>query len=187
MGPYVLYFLAVEILRTITLYTTSKNMPFVIIGGHALNSLGLSRHTGDLDLLVPNGDRDLWLELLSQLRYKPLQNDQFFARFRAEDISSWPIDLMFVGNETFLKFKQASKPVEFGLCKADVASAEHLISLKIHALKKYQEHRHAKDFSDLLFLIKKSGIKMEDLNALCLKYANQQLFEKIKVTIDHEQ
>lgn len=59
-----------EILRTIKAYSESLNLPFVIIGGHAMSAHGVSRQTGDIDLLVPSKDHQKWIELLSKLRYK---------------------------------------------------------------------------------------------------------------------
>lgn len=169
-----------EILRTIVLYAQSKNMPFVVIGGHAINSYGLDRHTGDIDLMVPRSTKPQWLELLKELRYSVGQNTDTFARFRADSIASWPIDLMFVDDGTFSKIEKDSVVAEFGLIKAAVAGMYHLIALKIHAMKEYQEHRDAKDLSDLLFLIKKSRISESDLEALCNRYASKKLFERLK-------
>jgi hypothetical protein len=34
-----------EILRTISLYIEGRNMPFAVIGGHAVNAHGVSRQT----------------------------------------------------------------------------------------------------------------------------------------------
>jgi hypothetical protein len=56
-----------EILRSISLYADGKNMPFMVIGGHAINTYGISRQTGDLDLMVPLRTNPLWLELMGKL------------------------------------------------------------------------------------------------------------------------
>jgi hypothetical protein len=53
-------------------------MPFLVIGGHAINALGFSRHTGDLDLLVPLRSKGEWQALLARLRYTERQSDNFF-------------------------------------------------------------------------------------------------------------
>jgi hypothetical protein len=129
----------VEILRTISFYIKGKDKPFVVIGGHALNALGLNRHTGDIDLLVRSDDRDFWIKLLEELRYETGQIDKYFARFRAKDYSSWPVDLMFVDSTTFDNFYSKAKLVDFGLSEALVVSAEHLIASKMNAVKSYQE------------------------------------------------
>lgn len=155
-------------------------MPFLVIGGHAINAYGLARHTGDIDLLVPRSNKAAWLDLMQQLRYSIGQNTDTFARFRPDTIAAWPIDLMFVNDDTFEKMRAEATMVEFGTVKAPVASMKHLVALKIHAMKESQPHRDAKDFSDLLFLVKSSHIPDAELQLLCERYANVALFRRIK-------
>jgi hypothetical protein len=174
-----------EILRTITLYTQSNEMPFLVIGGHAINSYGLDRHTGDLDLVMPRSDKAAWLKLMELLRYSIGQNTDTFARFRPDTVAAWPIDLMFVDEDTFKKMKAASKLVEFGAIQAPVAGLTHLVALKLHALKEFQEHRDAKDFSDLLFLVRKSKMRDSELRLLCERYASTKLFQRVKGALEN--
>jgi len=156
-------------------------MPFVVIGGHALNALGFSRHTGDLDLLVSLGSKSKWQNLLARLKYVENQSDDRFSRFSPTQIAAWPIDLMYTDDHTFAKLFAASQPKDFGLVCVPVIAPKHLILLKLHALKNYQEHRYAKDYGDLLFLLRQSQGKMssEELLACCEKYASKALFDKV--------
>jgi hypothetical protein len=171
-----------EVLRTIQLYTEDKAMPFLVIGGHAVNAYGISRQTGDLDFVVPLTSKEKWEALLAKLHYKVGQNDQTFARFSPDTITSWPIDLMFVDDSTFEKMYQDSAIHIFGPASARVISARHLIALKIHALKVFQEHRYAKDFTDIICLLKSGSAVLsdEELQAMCVRYANIELYHKLK-------
>ena len=51
-----------------------------------------------------------------------------------------------------------------------------------HALNTFQEHRYSKDLSDLVSLLKSgmTGLALEDVEKLCLKYATRELFDKLK-------
>ena len=118
-----------EILRTILLYVEGKGMPFVVIGGHAVNVYGVSRQTGDLDLLVRLTDKANWLQLMGKLDYERGQNDDRFARFRSSSLAAWPIDLMFVDDQTFDKISSQATEAQFGPTLARVASARHLATL----------------------------------------------------------
>jgi len=171
---------AMEILRSIALYAQSNSMPFLVIGGHAMNSYGLDRHTGDLDLVMPRSDKAAWLTLMGLLRYSIGQNTDTFARFRPDTVAAWPIDLMFVDENTFKKMQAASRMADFGATQAPVAGLKHLVALKLHALKEFQEHRDAKDFSDLLFLVRKSEMDDSELRLLCERYASAKLFQRVK-------
>ena len=170
-----------EILRTILFYTESHAMPFLVIGGHAINSLGFSRHTGDLDLLVPLRSRPQWQDLLARLRYVEGQSDSKFSRFTPAEIAAWPIDIMYVDDATFQKLQDGAVSRDFGLVMVPVVAPKHLVLLKLHAMKNLQEHRFAKDYGDLLFLLKHPEGKMskEELRTNCLKYATVELFDSL--------
>ncbi|MCB0339838.1 MAG: hypothetical protein KDD53_09550 [Bdellovibrionales bacterium] len=174
-----------EVLRTIALYVEDKDMPFIVIGGHAINAYGISRQTGDIDLLIQKSQKDKWVELLSRLNYKLGQNDDKFARFRHDQIGAWPIDLMLVDNDTFSKFLTDSSWNTIGVAKVRLVSARHLALLKIHALKHYQEHRYVKDYTDLISLLRTglTGISDLDLRAFCERYAGLKLYDKIKADL----
>jgi len=163
-------------------------MPFMVIGGHAVNAYGISRQTGDLDLVVELSAKELWLELMAKLRYSKGQDDDRFARFRPHSLASWPIDLMFVDDETFGKLLHDSVEMEFGAAQARVVSRRHLATMKIHALKHYQGHRYAKDYSDLISLLRsgKTGITQDELSELCQRYADSNLFHKLKNDLESQ-
>ena len=69
-------------------YAESHDMPFLVIGGHAVNSYGLDRHTGDLDLLVRLSQKPAWLDLMGRLRYSVGQDSDSFARCRPDTIAA---------------------------------------------------------------------------------------------------
>lgn len=171
-----------EILRTIALYTEDKQMPFILIGGHAVNAYGIARQTGDIDILVQINQKPKWMIIFQKLRYKIGQNDERFARFSPETLGGWPIDLMFVDDRTFEKMYANSIEMLVGVATTKVVSARHLATLKIHALKYFQEHRYAKDMADLVSLLRsgKTCLTKTDLKELCERYANIELFEKIQ-------
>ena len=170
-----------EILRSIALYVEEKNLPFFLIGGHAVNAYGISRQTGDIDLLIKIEDKEKWQDLMNKLKYKSSQNDSKFMRFSSDNLADWPIDFMLVDKNTFDKFNLEAQLIEIGAANIKVVSRRHLVLLKLHALKIYQEHRFAKDYNDLILLLKQeeTGISPEELEPLCLKYATKELFDKI--------
>lgn len=171
-----------EVLRTIKLFAESHDMSFLVIGGHAVNAYGLSRQTGDLDLLVDRSQSEKWHSLLERLDYSSDQLDERFARYRSQQIASWPIDLMFVDTKTFATMYGESLEVSVGVARVQVISARHLVMLKIHALKHFQEHRYLKDFGDVLGLLRarKAVFSDEELKGLCVKYATEDLYKRIK-------
>lgn len=169
-----------QILNQISSITSSNNIQFLVIGGHAINALGFSRQTGDIDLLVSKEDRDYWLNLMDQLNYKQFQHHEVFGRFESDEIASWPIDLMFVEKKVFQQLVSSSSKYYFGDCKCHVPSATHMISLKLHALKQRQAHREGKDIVDIQEILKLNLIDSEELRQLCERYDRIDLYEQFQ-------
>lgn len=171
----------VEILRTIALYCEGKEMRFLVCGGQAMNVYGISRQTGDLDLIVPRSRKQDWMVLMEKLKYLSFQDDERFSRFKPPELAAWPIDIMYVDDATFGKMHDAGVETDFGTAIARVVSVEHLVTLKIHALKYHQPHREPKDYGDLLALLqtRASGMSHETLERLCERYSDHALFERL--------
>ena len=156
-------------------------MPSLLIGGHAVNVYGVQRQTGDIDLIVKSSQRKAWEDLFSKIRYQSDQSDSRFIRYRPDTIAAWPIDLMLVDDETFSKLYSESQLVDLGVIAVKVVSPQHLVTLKLHALKVYQEHRYAKDYNDVIQLLRHAcpQLRNESLRELCIHYADIALYEKI--------
>jgi hypothetical protein len=119
---------------------------------------------------------------MDRLRLIHRQSDDRFARFRPDAFTDWPIDLMFVDDPTFAKLYEQSIEVSFGPARARVVSARHLVAMKLHAMRHFQEHRFAKDYADVASLLRsgRTGLSLDDLKGLCLRYASLELYEKLK-------
>ncbi len=156
-------------------------MPFLLIGGHAVNVYGVQRQTGDIDLIVKSSQRKAWEDLFLKIRYQSDQSDSRFIRYRPDTIAAWPIDLMLVDDETFTKLYSESRVTDLGVIAVKVVSPQHLIALKLHALKVYQEHRYVKDYNDVIHLLRHACLQLrnEALRELCVRYADVALYEKL--------
>ena len=174
-----------EILRQISSYATARNLRFLIIGGHAVDAHGSSRRTADIDFLVSIAEREQWIELINCFKYTLGQNDNRFARFHPEQITQWPIDLMFVSEDVFHKLYLDSLALEIDSLAVQVISQSHLVLLKLHALKHYQPHRFDKDYTDLTEILRRNPklFTIEELKEACFKYANPEIFDRISLDL----
>jgi predicted nucleotidyltransferase len=157
-------------------------MPFLLIGGHAVNAYGMQRQTSDIDLIVKSSQRREWEELFSKIQYQSDQSDSHFIRYRPDTIAAWPIDLMLVDDGTFGKLHSDARSTDLGVIEVKVVSPKHLIMLKLHALKVYQEHRYARDYNDVIQLLRHAcpELRNEALRDLCVRYADVALYEKLE-------
>lgn len=170
-----------EILKTIHAATTRAHKRFLLIGGHALNVHGISRSTGDLDLMVRAQDAPFWRELLIRLGYDIFHESSAFIQSKSAAIAAWPIDLIVVNDETMEKALRDAITTEVMGPRVEVASLGSLIAMKLHALKFVDSARALKDQSDLLALLGLAGITVdsESFRQLCLKYGTIGIYERL--------
>jgi len=154
---------------------------FLVIGGLAVNFHGFPRDTADLDLLIRQDAREPWLSFFLKLGYTIYQDKQVFIQLSPPKAGAWPVDLMLVGEPTFRQMMDSSLDVEMYGARVRIPVLEHLLALKLHALKHGHAGRFMKDFLDVENLVRANRL---DLNAgpvrrLFLKYGNAELYEKV--------
>jgi hypothetical protein len=172
-----------QLLGAIVDEASNARLPFVVIGGTAVNAFGHARLTLDLDLLVPRRDIQGWEALLAKFGFLRVNHEQpGFAQFVPPFKDVWPVDLMLVNDDTFNQmFGEASEKVFNGVT-IKVPSPLHLIALKLHALKHGKPEREAKDLTDLIEIVRLSHIDIgnEAFRTLCEKYATTEWYERIR-------
>lgn len=174
-----------EILKALHTATTLANKRFILIGGHALNVHGISRSTGDVDLMVESADASFWRELLQRLSYDVFHETSSFIQSKPRTLTEWPVDLMLVGEDTMAKALADATSTDIYGPTVYVASLGSLIAMKLHALKFVDAVRALKDQSDLVALLQQAGItpKSEAFRQLCVRYGTIDTYEQIvKIT-----
>jgi hypothetical protein len=171
----------VKFFETIETETRKRDLQFLVIGGLAVNLYGYSRDTADLDLLIYAGRREPWLDLFSQLGYAVYKDGGSFIQLSSEQHAAWPVDLMLVQEKTFAPMFAASREVDLYGTPSRIPSLDHLIALKLHALKNTRFDRFLKDFMDVenLIRINRLDLKSENIRQLFAKYGTMELYDKV--------
>jgi len=155
---------------------------FVLIGGYAVNYYKYTRQTVDVDFLINEQDFPKALALLQSAGYKISHKQEVFVRLVSDKKPFlMDIDFMFVDQETLDKIIKNSQKIDIAGCGFRVPSLEHLIALKLHAVKYNTKLRIFKDIPDIINLIRinKVDAKSKKFKELCLKYGTQELYHKI--------
>jgi hypothetical protein len=175
----------VSFFETIRAETSRRHLQFLVIGGMAINLYGYSRETADIDFLVGRDDREKWLKLFSEFEYTVYHDGENFVQLSPPQQNPWPVDLMFVRRETFDPMFLSSREIDLYGISARVPSLEHLLALKLHALKNTRMERFLKDFLDVenLIRINKLDIKSKKVRKLFAKYGTLELYEKVSTTL----
>lgn len=170
-----------SILREVASSAAEENIQFLVIGGLAVVFYGYSRDTADIDLLVSGDQVGAWERILARNRYSVWRRAEMFIQFKPVVEGAWPVDLMLVREATFAPMFTASQEVEIFGARVRIPAVEHLLALKLHALRHTHIERFSKDFLDVEGIVRHSSI---DLRApkyrdLFLKYGTLDLYEKI--------
>lgn len=169
------------ILAEIVTAADARQLKFLLIGGHAVAAHGYVRTTADADFLTSKEDRMEWRSLMENFGYTVLFDGGNFLQFEPPPGGAWPVDIMFVPEPTFVAMYQARQPTELDETEIQIPSVEHLMALKLHAIKHARTKRVLKDMDDLIGLTKSRGIEMrsEMFRLLCQKYGSEEIYARL--------
>jgi hypothetical protein len=169
------------IFHLISSVCAEKNIPFILIGGFAVNFHKVTRQTADLDFLMTREDFGKIAGLLQEEGFRQEYSQDVFARLTSEKSYFMDLDFMFVDNETLDKIIKEAKSATIAGQKFAVPCLDHLIALKLHAIKYNPKTREYKDLADILELIKVNEVDIHNkaFKDLCLKYGTEELYNKI--------
>jgi len=156
----------------------SPELRFLVIGGYAVGAHGHVRATFDVDFLVRRVDRDVWNERLTSLGLSAFQETRAFAQFTQSEGGDG-LDLMFVDESTFERMWDASIEQAFGDVQSRIPCLDHLLTLKLHALKQSLTHRTSKDAEDIEMLVRRNGLDLREprYERLFLKYGSREIYD----------
>jgi hypothetical protein len=158
---------------------------FLVIGGYAVAAHGHTRSTFDVDFLARQDERDAWIAKLAIAGFRPIASTNAFAQFEQENGDG--LDLMFVNLRTFEQMWSDSVEWQFGDVAARVPSLDHLLALKLHALKQKLAHRTSKDAEDVEVLIRRNQIDIAQphYEQLFLKHGSREIYETFLRILRH--
>lgn len=156
-------------------------LEYLLIGGHAVNAYCEPRTTLDVDFLVRKDEEARWCNLLKSEGFQLDYTGPTFARFTPPYGIAWRLDLMLVSAETFRKMWQAARIVDVLGISARLPIPEHLIALKLHAMKHGPAERLGKDFIDVVSLTRNAGLdpKSDAYRRLFEQFGTMELYERI--------
>ncbi len=170
-----------NVLNTLQAEADQKGLEFLIIGGLAINQYGWSRETADVDIFARKEQKEIWLAWFQEIGYSIYHDAGSFTQLTPPQNSSWPVDFMWVADQTFTEMFGGSATVKMGSATVRVPSLDHLLALKLHSLKNTRIHRFLKDFQDVVGLIEinKLDPASEKIRHLFQKYANEEIYGKV--------
>ena len=154
----------------------------ILVGGWAVNQLGFARNTLDFDLMIFEDEYPVYWEVLNKLGYKEMVKTTLYARFSSEKEKYLPvIDILFANKSTYDKIAADGGIVNFLGMELVLPKVEHIIAMKLHAVKYGEGYRGSKDYIDIIELMKANSIDSTSKNfeEICLKYGGSELYRRI--------
>lgn len=159
-----------------------RQLPCLLIGAHAVLTLGYIRNTVDLDLLVSEEKRSQWLDLLQELGYRFFHGIPAFAQFEPADETGVPVDLMFVDEATWQKLAKGAVETDLSGVPALVPRPEYLVALKLHAAVSPTRSKPEMDWQDIRQIVRICALDPNDesFRALILRYGGEDGLARIE-------
>lgn len=161
--------------------TKEEGVPCVLIGGFAVNFHKYTRQTNDVDILITREDFEKIAHFMTKAGYKEIANTDAFVQFKSTRLSLLDVDFGFVDQDTLTNILKEGKEFQIAKQKFIVPSLNHLLALKLHALKSNFKNRLLKDFQDVVSLIKNNKVNVKNVSfkEMCLKYGTKEIYDRI--------
>jgi len=158
-----------------------QGLRFLVIGAHAVIRHGYLRATEDADILINKEDRPQWSDLVQRLGYRVEHDGGTFLQLLPVAPGGWELDLMLVPADTFEKMFHDAKATEIEGVKVSIPSLNHLLALKIHAMKHGRGLRRLKDMDDVIRLAQANrlDVRSGEFRGLFDKFGDTELYEQI--------
>jgi hypothetical protein len=147
-----------EVLRTFAEFFAQEGIRYAVAGGLAIHAWGRSRTTHDIDFVVDGSVQNRVLAFSESLGYRTLHASSGYSNHEHPDQTFGSVDFMYVYGATAERvFAEASQRIVAGDAEAPVPKPEHLIAMKVQAIKN-APRRVSIDVPDIEFLLTLPGI-----------------------------
>jgi hypothetical protein len=127
--------------------------PYAVVGGFGLHAYGHDRATFDLDLVTLSEAQTPLVALLEELGYETVHASPGYSNHSHTDPEWGGVDVVYVDDETARQlFSAARTSLRVGTREVPVPSAEHLIAMKIQAIRN-DPSRQLQDLADIEYLL----------------------------------
>ena len=158
-----------------------QKINYAIIGGLALQSAGVARATGDIDMLILIDDKEKVKEILKNIDYELKHESIDVLNFFSTGQYPGRVDFIIAHRKYARSMLERTKEVLLlGLFKAKVIAVEDQIGLKVQSISNDKE-RYFQDMSDIKLLIKNNldKINLELIKEYFKIFKKEEELEKI--------
>lgn len=161
-------------------FLESRGARVAVVGGLGLHGHGVTRATVDLDLLVEADVQDGLVGFLESLGYETLYRSVGFSNHLHADSALGRVDLVYVDPETARRLFASCEPrLQLGSRTALVPRAEHLVAMKVQAMKN-DPSRELQDLADVQALLRLPGVDDAQVRSYFAKAGLLDRYDEIR-------
>lgn len=155
----------------------------LLIGGNAVVAHGVPRFTRDINFVIPERDLGKWRQMLEDDGHLCFHATSAFAQFEDKSGGRPRVDLMIVDEVTWSKLDAEAVDAAYsdGI-PARVAAVEHIIAMKLKAVRATHRRSDAVDWSDIVELTMRNKLDPENHDAfreLVIKFGSERLLGEL--------
>lgn len=164
----------------VTKASKKSSVPCILIGGFAVNFYKVTRGTRDVDFLITKSDFKKIEKVLIEAGYAENFATNVAVRMSNSN-DAMDIDFMIVDEVTRARILEEGQKTEIAGSELIIPSLNHLIALKLHAIKHGSKARLWKDLPDIIDLININKIDFESavFKDICLKFGTEEIYKNI--------
>lgn len=167
------------VFQNLVAFFEKEQVAYALIGAFALKAYGYLRATQDVDFLVPSRDQEKIIRYLEALGYETVYRSKGFSNHVHTLPALARIDFVYVEGETAERMFSETRPLLIleGLT-IPVVKAEHLIALKVFAMKNDPE-RTFREMADLQQLLRLPGINHREVREYFERCGQLEKYEEL--------
>jgi len=151
---------------------------WLMVGGLAMQVHGLARTTQDLDIVTSAGARGEIVKLLESLGYETLHQSEGFSNHLHAEGSLGRVDVIYVDESTAERMLAKGRIVPWLGRDLLVPAPEHLIAMKVHAIKNDPSRTFA-EMADIQHLLGLPGSDHENVRHYFEAAGLMDLFDEL--------
>ncbi len=152
---------------------------YALVGAFALKAYGYLRATEDVDFLLRGAYQSRVIAYLESLGYETIYRSAGYSNHVHPLAKLGRIDFIYVEGETADIMLSEAKPLLLiDDISVRVVKAEHLIALKVFAMKNDPE-RSFKEMADLQYLLRLPGLDPEEIRGYFEKYGQMEKYDEL--------
>ena len=172
-----------KIFQTLAEYFKREKTDFAVIGAFALYTYGYIRATYDVDFITRSEFRENVIKYLEALGFETTFSSDAFSN-HLHSVGDLRVDIMYVDGKTADSiFSSSEEKLIFDEIKVPVVSAEHLIAMKLFAIKNNPDRKY-KDLGDIKEVMIRTKYNQEEVKNSFIKNGLELYYTEILKEIE---